>query len=96
MYLVINFVVFIALMGSGSPEFSGGKFYLSNHGHVIREITESEFHRYEAYEVRGFSGHWMFFAMIPAVYFLVVEERLKEKYRREDGGDEDRSSGAVV
>jgi len=82
-YVAINFIVFMGQMDEGSPNVQAGKFYLTNHGKVVREITESEFHRFEAYEVRGFSGHWMLFSMVPAVYFLFVEERLREKHRRE-------------
>ena len=34
---------------------------LHNHGDVIRELTDEEYERHEAYVFRGFSGHWLVF-----------------------------------
>jgi hypothetical protein len=61
-YAVLNFIIFIFLVGGGGPREKDGKYVLANHGQVIRELTEEEFHRYQAYVVRGFSGHWMLFS----------------------------------
>jgi hypothetical protein len=64
-YMFVNFAVFIFMMRGGSPHHEeNGKYVLSNHGKVSREISAEDFHRYQGYEVRGFSGHWMgFYAM---------------------------------
>jgi hypothetical protein len=60
-YAIVNFVIFIFLMSSGSPYRENGRFVLKDHGKLVRQITEQEYHQYKAYEVRGFSGHWMLF-----------------------------------
>jgi hypothetical protein len=63
-YMFVNFITFAIMMPSGSPYKENGQYVLREHGKLLRPITEQEYHRYRAYEVRGFSGHWMgFYAM---------------------------------
>jgi hypothetical protein len=64
MYMFINFAIFIYMMSGGSPSQRDGGYVLQSHGKVIRQISEHEYHRYRAYEVRGLSGHWMAFYSI--------------------------------
>ena len=73
----VNFAMFILLMEGGSSVVEGGKFILQEHGRKIRDLTKQEFERFRAYELRGFSGHWMVFSIIPATYFLAVQPKLK-------------------
>jgi hypothetical protein len=61
-YAFINFGIFVALKGGGSPTQRDGKYFLTEHGRVIREISAPEYARHQAYVVRGFSGHWMLFS----------------------------------
>jgi hypothetical protein len=61
-YAFLNFGLFIFLTGGGTARQEGAKFVMKSHGRVLREIDEKEFHRQQAYVVRGFSGHWMLFA----------------------------------
>lgn len=77
-YAFINFALFIALMEGGSPTVKNGRYYLDSHGQKIRDITEEEYQRFLAYEVRGFSGHWMLFSIVPMVYFLTVHPKLHQ------------------
>jgi hypothetical protein len=74
-YAFINFFLFMVLMSDGSPHEKDGRYFLQNHGHTIREITESEFHRYQAYIVRGFSGHWMIFSMAAMTMLMGVRRK---------------------
>jgi hypothetical protein len=69
-YTGINFAASMALSGGGSPEIRDGLFVLSDHGRVIRTLTADEYRWQHVYIVRGFSGHWMFFLLLPALYFL--------------------------
>lgn len=85
-YTLVNFALFAALV-PGSPAVENGTFVLQSHGRKIREISEEEYRRFRAYEVRGFSGHWMLFSLLPTVYFLVAYPRLQGS-----PADEDRSS----
>lgn len=78
MYAFVNFGLFLWLSEGGNPAHQDGKYVLVNHGQVIREITEAEHQRFEAYVVRGVSGHWMVFSAAPAMFFLVVWPRFQQ------------------
>jgi len=52
-YALVNFVVFIFLVRSGNPYKENGAYVLRNHGKLIRQITEQEYHQYRMYIVRG-------------------------------------------
>jgi hypothetical protein len=69
-YAIINFMLFMGLSEGGSPSIENGRFILQSHGTFIRELTESEYNWQLAYITRGFSGHWLLFYAVPAVYFL--------------------------
>jgi hypothetical protein len=68
-YALINFALFFYLSGGGVPEVRDGRYVLHNHGKVIRELSEDEYELQNAYVLRGFSGHWMLFYLIPALFF---------------------------
>jgi hypothetical protein len=78
-YIPINFILFIGRSLEGSPHEDDGRYYLSDHGTYVRELTEEEYIQYQAYEVRGFSGHWMIFSYIPLVYFGFIHDKMKER-----------------
>ena len=59
-YVVFNFLFFL-IAGGGNPESEGGKYWLKNHGEVVRELTRQEYDRESARILHGFSGHWLFF-----------------------------------
>jgi hypothetical protein len=69
-YAIINFAIFIILVEGGGPKECDGKFLLTSHGKVLRELSESEFHQQQAYIVRGFSGHWMLFSSASLMVLL--------------------------
>ena len=75
LYAFINFFVSGVHM-AGNPSVKNGNYFLESHGKKVRDITEEEYHRYQAFEVRFISGEWILFSIIPAVYFLVVHPRL--------------------
>jgi len=60
-YALVNFFLFMQISEGGGPSVVEGKFVLQNHGNIIRELTETEYLKFKANEVRGFSGHWMVF-----------------------------------
>lgn len=76
-YAIINFALFMPLMEGGSPSVKNGNYYLQSHGRKIRDLTKDEYLRFQSYELRGFSGHWMFFSIVPMTYFLMVYPRLQ-------------------
>jgi len=60
-YTGFNFALFIFSSLEGSPDIIDGKYVLENHGTLIRELSEVEYFKLRANEIRGFSGHWMVF-----------------------------------
>lgn len=68
-YAIINFALFFYLSQGGVPDVRDGKYVLHNHGQVIRELSEDEYELQQAYVIRGFSGHWMIFYLVPALVF---------------------------
>jgi hypothetical protein len=73
-YNLVNFALFIKNSQGGGPSVENGKYYLTSHGHIIRELSEQEFYYFRAHELRGFSGHWILFSLVPAVYFSTVRK----------------------
>jgi hypothetical protein len=69
-YAFANFFLFMAGSEGGGPSIQNGKYVLLNHGTLIRELTASEYVRFQANIVRGFSGHWLVFYYFPAAFFL--------------------------
>jgi hypothetical protein len=69
-YAAVNFVIFIA-RAEGQPEERNGKYVLTAHDRVLREVDKAEYERQQMIFVRGFSGHWMLFSC--AALLLLVE-----------------------
>jgi len=59
-YAAINFVTFCFLMSDGSPYEENGQYVVRNHGKLVA-ITAAEYRQSRVYDVRGFTGHAMFF-----------------------------------
>jgi hypothetical protein len=68
-YALINFIIFLFLAGGDVPIVQDGKYILKRHGKIIQELTKEKYTWQNAYILRGFSGHWMFFYLVPALYF---------------------------
>lgn len=60
-YATINFSLFMIVGQGGVPDIIDGKYVIHNHGSIINELTEIEYYKMKANEIRGFSGHWMAF-----------------------------------
>jgi hypothetical protein len=76
-YVPFNFIMGMAHLGHGGPDYSNGKYFLSNHGKYVRDLTKEEYIMYQAYEVRFFSGHWMLFTYLPLIYFSFVDRKVQ-------------------
>lgn len=73
-YAIITGALFLILGEGGGPHELHGKFFLMEHGMVLRELTRAEFHQQQAYVVRFFSTGWMLFSSI-ALGGLIVAHR---------------------
>ena len=79
-YVLLNFVFCLFLIATVKAEKLGGKFVLIpvkkevSAKNVIREISEQEYELQNSYETRFFSGHWMMFYLMPALFFWYKRE----------------------
>ena len=69
-YSFINFGLCVRFTQGGGGEMINGQYFLTSHGHVLANLTEAQYHLQRAYEVRLFSGIWLLFYLMPALYFL--------------------------
>ncbi|MBX7245147.1 MAG: hypothetical protein K1X53_06590 [Candidatus Sumerlaeaceae bacterium] len=69
---------FLSSFGEGMPTVIAGKTVLSDHGRIVREITETEYWAGQARFVRGFSGMLML-SLVFASMTLYVVWRIDEK-----------------
>ncbi len=67
-YTVITWSVVEDLLEHGVPWEKNGKFFLK--GRQVRELTEEEYKRHLAYDIRRSSAIYMTFSVFPAVFFL--------------------------
>lgn len=69
-YAFFNFDSTLALIEGGVPTRNGSTYTLEAHGAVLRTLSEEEFYRMMAYQIRSFSGHLLIFLLLPTLYFL--------------------------
>lgn len=74
LYALINFALFMASQ-PGSTSIRDGQYILHNHGQLIKILTEQEYHHYQANQLRGFSGHWLFFYGLAAAILYPFNKR---------------------
>lgn len=72
-YLLINFALFFYNSGGGSVREDKGVFILQKHG-IKTMISAQEYHQQKVYILRGFSGHWLLFYLMPGLYFLTSKK----------------------
>ena len=60
-YPIVSFFIFMQTSEGGEPNIIDGQYVLTNHGDIIREITEKEYHSFQVNKLRGFSGIWIAF-----------------------------------
>ena len=83
-YALVNFGIFaFILTGGGKTIERDGKHFLTRGGAIVRELSEAEYRRHQAYVVRGFSGHWMLFVSA-SLTMLVGAAKLRRAAARHD------------
>jgi len=65
----------------GSPEVINGSYQLTDHGKLIRYLTEEEYLRFRNYELRFFSSGWMIFYAGTVAYLLHLRDVLTRGFR---------------
>ena len=74
-YAVVNFMYSVMHLSEGGASIKGGIYIIQNHGEYVRDISLSEYLFLKRTELRAFSGHWLVFYIIPAIYFRYANEK---------------------
>lgn len=75
-YAIINFMLFLGIsVAKGQMRVweKDQTYHARGWGAVDREISETEYLQHQVRELRGFSGHWMLFFALPALFFLQLK-----------------------
>jgi hypothetical protein len=74
-YALINFMLFLGIsVAKGQMRvWEKDQTYHARGWSVDREISEAEYLQHRVRELRGFSGHWMLFFALPALFFLQLK-----------------------
>ena len=76
LYTPVNFFRSMFETGGATAHPSETGYVLTNHGRIIRHVTPEEALENMAIQARMFSGHWMVFYLLPALFFLARRERV--------------------
>jgi hypothetical protein len=74
-YALINFLLFLGIsVAKGHLRvWEKDQTYHARGWSVDREISKAEYLQHRVRELRGFSGHWMLFFALPALFFLQLK-----------------------
>jgi len=76
-YTFFNFVYSLVFLNDGlTPSIEQGLYVMQDHGHIVREISQAEYWRHSAYQLRGMSTHLIMFTVI-ALGILWSDHRKK-------------------
>ena len=71
-YTAYNFSLFIQRSENGLPEKVGSSYVVKNKGRIVRPSNEAEYRQGQKWLVRGFSGHWILFSLLPVLFFTYL------------------------
>lgn len=74
-YALANFFL---NMPAGGPSINDGQYVLSNHGKILKVLTEAEYYQAKTHELRGFSGHWIAFYYFAVLVLVSRKSELKK------------------
>jgi len=75
LFFAVHFVLFLTQSHASAPEIKDGKYVLSDHGRIVRALTQSEYFRLKGAELRLFATGWMFFYFVPTAYWWFPRTR---------------------
>ena len=69
LFFAAHFVLFLVQSHAASPEIINGKYVLSNHGQIVKELTASQYKWLKGSELRLFATGWLSFYVALALYW---------------------------
>jgi hypothetical protein len=69
LFFAVHFVLFLMQSHASAPEIKNGEYVLSDHGKIVKTLTQAEFYKLKDAELRLFATGWMFFYFVPMAYW---------------------------
>jgi hypothetical protein len=69
LFFAAHFVLFLIQSHAASPKIINGEYVLSNHGQIVKELTESQYKWLKGSELRLFATGWLSFYVALALYW---------------------------
>ena len=69
LFFAAHFVLFLVQSHAASPEIINGQYVLSNHGQIVKELTESQYKWLKGSELRLFATGCLSFYLALALYW---------------------------
>ena len=69
LFFAVHFVLFLMQSHASAPEIKNGEYVLSDHGKIVKTLTQLEFYKLKDAELRLFATGWMFFYFVPMAYW---------------------------
>lgn len=79
LYAAFNFFTMLNANSSASPTVKDGKYVLTSHGAVVRELSASEYAQAVAYDMRLWTGHPLMFYAAACGYLLAMKRELEQE-----------------
>lgn len=79
MYVLMNLVLSLMLIGGASAVEVDGKYYLTAGATDRHEVSRADYEAHRAAALRLSSGHLLLFYLVPLVYFAFVDPRREQR-----------------
>ena len=81
LYTGFNFFFSLVYLNEGlSPLNTNGSFMMMDHGRFVRSLSEAEYYRHRAYEIRGITTHpILFHAVAAAVMYAKLKRMMADR-----------------
>jgi hypothetical protein len=69
LFFIFHFILFLVQSHAASPQIEDGQYVLNNHGQTEKALTQLEYFKLKAAELRMFAAGWIFFYFVPTMYW---------------------------
>jgi hypothetical protein len=69
LFFIFHFILFLVQSHAASPQIEDGHYVLNNHGQIVKTLTQLEYFKLKAAELRMFAAGWIFFYFVPTMYW---------------------------
>jgi hypothetical protein len=69
LFFIFCFILFLVQSHAASPQIEDGQYVLNNQGQIVKVLTQLEYFKLKAAELRMFAAGWVFFYFVPTMYW---------------------------